>query len=57
MDDLGIGGIMATAIADRQQGIADLAVAERYPDGLPDDFRDLAAAILAQLPETSAAND
>jgi hypothetical protein len=51
MDELGIGGIMSTAIAERQQGIADLALAEHHPDDLPSDFEPLARAILAALPQ------
>ena len=47
MDDLGIGGTMAAATAARQQWVADLAPATRFPDGIPEDYRVLAETILA----------
>lgn len=47
IDDLGIGGTMAAATAARQQWVADLAPAMRFPDGIPEDYRALAEAILA----------
>lgn len=46
MEDLGIGGTMAAATAERQQWVADLDPAARFPDGVPDDYRQLAEAIL-----------
>lgn len=47
LEDMGIGGTMASATAERQQWLADLAPAARFPDGIPDDYRVLAATILA----------
>jgi len=47
MEDLGIGGTMAAATAERQQWVADLNPAARFPDGVPDDYRAVAEAILA----------
>ena len=47
MDDQGIRGIMASATAERQQWVADLAPAKRFPDSIPDDYCALAKAILA----------
>ncbi|MDH3239657.1 MAG: DUF1932 domain-containing protein [Alphaproteobacteria bacterium] len=47
LEDMGIGGTMASATAERQQWMADLAPAARFPDGLPGDYRVLATAILA----------
>lgn len=54
MDDLGIGGTMAAATAERQQWVADLAPAERFPDGIPEDYRVLAETILALHGEKDA---
>lgn len=45
--DMGIGGTMAAATAERQQWVADLDLAARFPDGVPDDYLVLANAILA----------
>ncbi len=47
LEDLGIGGTMATATAVRQQWLADLDPAASFPDGLPEDYRRLAETILA----------
>ena len=47
LDDMGIGGTMATATAERQQWMADLAPAKSFPDGIPDDYFVLAQTILA----------
>ncbi len=47
LEDMGIGGTMATATAERQQWMADLAPSVRFPDGIPDDYRVLAETILA----------
>jgi 3-hydroxyisobutyrate dehydrogenase-like beta-hydroxyacid dehydrogenase len=49
LDDLGVGGTMAAATADRQQWVADLDIAEEFKDGTPDDYHVLAKAILAHL--------
>lgn len=46
LEDLGIGGTMATATAERQQWVADLNPASRFPDGVPQDHRAIAEAIL-----------
>lgn len=47
MEDIGIGGTMAAATAERQQWVADLGPTARFPDGIPEDYRLLAEAILA----------
>ncbi|UCH73513.1 MAG: NAD(P)-dependent oxidoreductase [Rhodospirillales bacterium] len=47
LEDLGIGGTMAAATAERQQWVADLNPADRFPDGVPGDYRVVADAILA----------
>jgi 3-hydroxyisobutyrate dehydrogenase-like beta-hydroxyacid dehydrogenase len=47
LEDMGIGGTMASATAERLQWMADLAPAARFPDGIPDDYRVLATTILA----------
>ncbi len=47
LEDLGIGGTMATATAERQQWVADLNPASRFPDGVPQDYHAVAEAILA----------
>lgn len=47
LEDMGIGGTMAAATAERQQWMADLAPATRFPNGIPEDYRVLAETILA----------
>jgi len=46
LEDLGIGGTMARATAERQKWLADLEPAARFPAGVPEDCRLLAEAIL-----------
>lgn len=46
MDDLGIGGAMAAATAERQQGVADLNLLAAFDGEPPEDHRILARAIL-----------
>jgi len=47
MDDLGIGGTMAAATAQRQQRVADLNLLDAFNGAPPEDHRVLAQAILA----------
>lgn len=47
LEDLGIGGTMAAATAERQQWLADLSPAGRFPDGIPEDYRRIAEGVLA----------
>ena len=47
VEDMGLGGTMAAATAERQQWVADLDPAGLFPDGVPDDYLVLANAILA----------
>ncbi len=49
LDELGIEGIMADAIARRQDWFVDLGTAADFPDGVPEDYRKLARAALARL--------
>lgn len=46
MDDLGIGGTMATATAERQQAVSDLNLLDAFHGDPPEDYRILARAIL-----------
>ncbi len=46
MEDLGIGGAMAAATAERQQRVADLGLLEAFNGEVPEDHRILARAIL-----------
>ena len=46
MNDLGIGGLMATATAERQQRVADLALLDVFDGAPPEDHKVLAQAIL-----------
>ena len=46
MDDLGIGGLMAAATAERQQLVADLNLLDDFDGQPPEDHRVLAEAIL-----------
>jgi len=46
MDDLGIGGAMAAATAERQQLVADLNLLDAFDGDPPEDHRILAQAIL-----------
>ena len=47
LDNLGIGGTMAVATAERQQWLADLNAGAEFPGGIPDDYHTLAKTILA----------
>jgi 3-hydroxyisobutyrate dehydrogenase-like beta-hydroxyacid dehydrogenase len=53
LDELGIGGIMADAIARRQDWLADLGLADEFPDGVPEDYRKIAEAALRRLKRTN----
>ena len=46
MDDLGVGGVMSAAIAERQQRVADLALLDIFEGAPPEDHKILARAIL-----------
>ena len=46
MDDLGIGGVMSAATAERQQRVADLNLLDAFDGEPPEDYRVLAQAIL-----------
>ncbi len=48
LNDLGIAGTMAAATADHQQSVADLGVGRAFANGVPNDYRSLAKAILAR---------
>lgn len=47
MDDLGIGGIMASATATREQLVSDLGLMDAFDGSPPEDHKILANAILA----------
>lgn len=49
LTDLGIEGIMADAIARRQDWLVDLGTAADFPDGVPEDYRQLSRAALRRL--------
>lgn len=57
MDDLGIGGVMAAATAERQQRIADLDLKTRFGGDVPEDHRVLAKAILEGIETTKKGQD
>ena len=45
LEDLGIEPLMATATAERMDRAVDTGVRERFPDGSPEDYRILVAAM------------
>ena len=49
LNGLGIEGIMADAIARRQEWLVDLGLTADFPDGVPEDYRRLAQAALRRL--------
>jgi len=49
LEDLGIGGTMAAATAERQQWMADLSPAGCFQEDIPDDYRPIAEAVLTLL--------
>jgi len=52
LEDLGIGGTMAAATAERQQWMADLSPAQSLVDGVPGDYRQIAETVLALLADS-----
>ncbi len=49
LNELGVEGIMADAIARRQDWFVDLGTAGDFPNGVPEDYRVLARAALARM--------